>query len=46
MDGKTRKISFGFHKKIDGLINEMKNHGCIAAKLIGAGGGGYILAFC
>tara|TARA_Y100000741_G_C18253595_1_gene558121 strand:- start:283 stop:1257 length:975 start_codon:yes stop_codon:yes gene_type:complete len=34
-----------FHKKIDGLINEMKNHGCIAAKLIGAGGGGYILAF-
>ncbi len=42
---KLERAPSRFHKKIDKLINEMKNHGCISAKLIGAGGGGYILAF-
>lgn len=33
-----------FHKKINLIIEELNNTGALGAKLIGAGGGGYIMA--
>jgi D-glycero-alpha-D-manno-heptose-7-phosphate kinase len=35
-----------FHSEINNMINELINLGCTGSKLIGAGGGGYILIHC
>ena len=35
-----------FHSEINNIINELTNLGCTGSKLIGAGGGGYILIHC
>lgn len=42
---KFQRSPSNFHKQIDDVITEMKNNGCITGKLIGAGGGGYMLIF-
>ena len=35
-----------FHTQVDKLINQLIDMGCTGGKLIGAGGGGYILIHC
>ena len=43
---KLERSPSSFHKGIDDIINKLIIKGCTGAKLIGAGGGGFILVHC
>lgn len=43
---KLNRSPTNFHVNVDKLINELVSIGCTGGKLIGAGGGGYILIHC